>query len=165
LANYSRQSGLSVHFFAAFCGWLVPGLGHVLIGERQRGLVIGLTVGGLWLGGLLIGGVSVIDRYGPPENGLRRMPLQFLGQVMVAPSCVVAAVNSGYLQPTYGYPPAVPDGPDGSQKAPGYSPSYGRMNEQGILYTSLAGLLNLLALIDVVYREQRPATNVVGVGG
>ena len=39
-------------------------------------------------------------------------------------------------------------------------PSHGHVNEQGILYTALAGLLNLLTMIDVLFRgweNQAPA--------
>lgn len=144
-----------VHLFAAICGWLVPGLGHAMIGQRQRGLVIGVAVGVLWLGGLLLGGVTVIDRYAPPDDEehatSRRLALPFLGQAMIAPSCLVAAWNVRYAAPTWGYPPPAPRAQAGA-KAP-YSPSFGRMNEQGVLYTALAGLLNLLAIIDVVYRQ------------
>jgi len=147
-----------VHLFAAVCGWLLPGLGHALIGERRRGLIIGAAVGTLWLGGLLLGGVTVIDRYAPPDGDQstpgRRLALPFLGQAMIAPSWLVAVWNVRYAAPTWGYPPPAPQERNGAQ-AP-YSPSFGRMNEQGVLYTALAGLLNLLAIIDVVYREPGP---------
>ena len=55
----------------AVAAWVVPGLGHYLMGERRRGLIIGAVIGGLWIAGLLVGGVGVIH--------LRRGGDQFLG--------------------------------------------------------------------------------------
>ncbi len=153
----------SVHVLAAFAGWLAPGLGHALIGEKQRGLIIAAAVGGLWIAGLLLGGVTVIDRYAPPEGEqgmpVRRLALPFLGQVMIAPSCVIAVWNARYAVPTWGYPPPAPR--DQVAHKPPFSPSFGRMNEQGVLYTALAGLLNLLAIIDVLYRHSQFAAGGV----
>ena len=37
-----------------------------------------------------------------------------------------------------------------------YEPSFGHVYEQGMLYTLLAGLLNLLAILDVAYRHPEP---------
>lgn len=125
------------HIGAATTAWLVPGMGHVLLGERRRGAVLGVTIAVLWLMGLIIGGLSVCDR--------REHPAWFLGQMLTAPSLAVNHYVQS-LKHENGQPP--------SPYAPhGYEPSYGRMGEQGILYTSLAGLLNLLAIIDVVYRS------------
>lgn len=121
---------------AAVGAWLLPGLGHVLLGERQRGLIIGVTIGLLWLGGLLVGGIGVVDRAAHPA--------WFIGQALAAPSVV-----SDYILRRQPRPDA--NTPDQGHNA--YEPSFGRVQEQGILYTSLAGLLNLLAILDVAYRE------------
>ena len=121
---------------AAAAAWLVPGLGHVVLGERARGAAIGLTIGLLWLGGVLIGGICVVDR--------QEHPAWFIGQAMAAPSLVADYVLRVHLKPGYR--------PPGEGRS-SYVPSFGRANEQGILYTALAGLLNLLAILDVVYRD------------
>ena len=121
---------------AAAAAWLVPGLGHVVLGERARGAAIGLTIGLLWLGGVLIGGICVVDR--------QEHPAWFIGQAMTAPSLVADYVLRARLKPRYR--------PPGEGRS-SYEPSFGRANEQGILYTALAGLLNLLAILDVVYRD------------
>jgi len=135
--------GLAAWNLGAFVvAWLCPGLGHVLLGEVKRGVVIGVTVGGLWLGGLLIGGISVIDvkdHFG-----------WFLGQSATAPSWVVNYLHQNLKGP--GGQPPLPTGAD----LP-YVPSYGRVHEQGVIYTALAGLLNLLCMVDVIYREPRAA--------
>lgn len=125
------------HAASAIAGWLVPGLGHLLIGERRRGVILLVAIGGLWLSGTLIGGVSVFDT--------RQHRLWFVGQMLVAPSCAVAYLHSSLLD-RYGTP--LP-----TDTPPAFSPAYGRTHEQGLLYTSLAGMLNLLAVIDVLYRD------------
>ena len=127
------------HITAAVAAWLLPGLGHYLLGQRRRGLILAVSIGGLWLGGLFIGGVSSIDRSAHPA--------WFLGQMLVAPSVVVEYYHhrlrsNGVVQPL-------------PHDDPAYIPSFARTNEQGVLYTTLAGMLNLLAVIDVLYRDPR----------
>ena len=115
------------HIGAALAAWLLPGLGHYLIGERQRGLIIGITIMVLWLAGLFIGGVSVIDTSAAWQ--------WFIAQGCMAPSWL----TNFYVQ--------------GARGTEGFEASFGRVAEQGILYTAMAGLLNVLAIIDVAYRE------------
>lgn len=137
MADKRRDSVANWHFSAAVAAWLVPGLGHWVRGERARACILLVSIMWLWVAGLMIGGVSVCDR--------RQHPAWFLGQMLVAPSWGVDYYNR-WLMARSGYP-SLPDRPHD------YEPSYGHVNEQGILYTSLAGLLNLLAIIDVVYRD------------
>jgi len=120
---------------AAVAAWLVPGLGHYFLGERQRALVLACSIGAVWLGGLIIGGTSVIDR--------QEHPAWFVGQVLTAPSILI---DLGGQFGAQRHPDVSPD------KSPAFEPSFGHMYEQGILYTALAGLLNLLAITDVAYR-------------
>ena len=44
-----------------------------------------------------------------------------------------------------------PDGEAGGGEPPGVV-SHGRVNEIGVLYTAVAGMLNLLAIIDASHR-------------
>jgi len=125
------------NFVAALAAWVLPGLGHYLLGERQRGSILAAGIGVLWLAGFLIGGISVFDHV--------EHPAWFLGQMLVAPS-VGADVALQALKSPRGAAP-MPD------EQPRYEPGYGRVNEQGTLYTALAGLLNLLAIMDVLYRD------------
>ncbi len=127
---------------AAAAAWLLPGLGHVLLGERARGLTIGIAIGLLWVAGLLIGGVGVIDA--------RDNRIAFAGQMIVAPSIAVQLIKGYTLTPTTaeGLEPATKTGIE-----PPYVMSFNRVYEHGSLYTALAGMLNLLAIIDVLYRD------------
>jgi hypothetical protein len=131
------------HVAAAVAGWVLPGMGHAMIGQRKRGLIIGATIGALWLAGLVIGGVSVIDR---ADNGA-----WFVGQALVGPAIVADYIVQAHLKPRARIA--------GDSDHPVYEPSFGHVKEQGILYTALAGLLNLLAILDVVYREPYHVTS------
>lgn len=131
------------HFGAALAAWVLPGLGHFLLGQRQRGAILCVTIGVLWLAGIIIGGVSVLDH--------REHPAWFAGQMLMAPSIVV---NRTIVYKLKKFP-----GPILTYPQPSYEPSYGRVNEQGILYTALAGLLNLLAILDVIYQDTRLREN------
>lgn len=155
---------------AAIAGWLVPGLGHLILGQKRRGIVLCVSILSLWLAGILIGGISVIDRHDrgePPDNAqsLRSPSWWFYGQVMIAPSIAVeylraSMTNSHAIkigQPDAENPRAllVPARGNDAESGPPYEPSFGRVAEQGTLYTALAGMLNLLAIIDVLYCDPR----------
>ena len=156
LAKSTSEQSNPWHPGAALLGWLLPGLGHFVIGQRRRGIVIGVTISLLWLSGLLIGGVNVIDRH--------RSGIMFGGQILVAPGVVVDFMMKNHFKRER---LIQPDGSLGSyakgkreqipqpDRPHSYEPSYGRVHEHGMLYTSLAGLLNLLAMVDVLYREPR----------
>jgi Family of unknown function (DUF6677) len=126
------------HIAGAIAAWLVPGLGHWLLGQRRRGLILLASIGFLWLGGFFIGGVGVFDR--------KNHPVWYMGQMLIAPSVVVEGWHRS-LQGTDAMPPR----PDVQNIA--YEPSYGHVHEQGVLYTALAGMLNLLAIMDVLYQD------------
>ncbi|MFW6032866.1 MAG: DUF6677 family protein, partial [Phycisphaeraceae bacterium] len=92
---------------SALAGWLVPGLGHLLLGEKRRGIILLVTILALWVGGLLLGGVGVIDR--------QTHHYWFFGQVLVAPTLLIEMMQ---------FSPGVPE------LAGGYQPSFAHMHEQ-----------------------------------
>ena len=163
---------------AAIAGWLVPGLGHLILGQKRRGIVLCVSILLLWLAGILIGGISVIDRHDrgePPDNApsLRSQSWWFYGQAMIAPSLLVDYIRSSMTN-SHAIKTGHPDDPNprslllpqrGSdiESAPPYEPSFGRVAEQGTLYTALAGMLNLLAMIDVLYCDPRARRQEVPV--
>ena len=160
----------------ALAGWLVPGGGYLLIGQRARGLTVGITIVALFLLGLLVGGVRVLEVPGWDEHGfairvndrgykvhpddaayprahwiMRRSPLSeirakpwSIAQVLSGPLAAAGAAWSIRAA-------ADPDGDDGDREPPGVV-SHGRVNEIGVLYTAVAGMLNLLAIIDASHR-------------
>lgn len=136
------------HVPAAIGAWLVPGLGHLLCGQTQRGVILLIAIISLYLAGLLIGGIDVIDR--------REDHLWFYAQMGFGPTTwILDQYHQGldkqmvqYKRDVYSRTGAIDD------QVP-YVKSIGRPNELGTLYCALAGMLNLLAVIDVAYRPAR----------
>lgn len=149
----------------ALAGWFVPGAGYVMIGQRARGAVVGVTILVLFVAGLLIGGIRVVDssyiesvqqrqerehteadaqrdarranRTYQPTNPVARTLQKpwFIGQVLAGP----VAIASNVIATRWG----------GDAGAPF---SHARVYEIGVLYTAVAGMLNLMAIIDSAYR-------------
>ena len=63
--NKSDDSGLSL--LAIPLAWLVPGAGHMLIGQRTRGIVFCITIHLMFAAGLLISGIRAIN---PPDQAI-----------------------------------------------------------------------------------------------
>jgi hypothetical protein len=179
----------------ALAGWLVPGSGYFLVGQKLRGTVIGVTIITLFLSGVLLGGVRVVDVPGyddlgraeyvrfeqdsvgharelktarpaeQPNNGewrpvsdwrwiLRAHPFPeiankpwFVGQILSGPICLAAARVSLEVS----HPPTP------GAIASATPRSHARISEIGTLYTAVAGMLNLLAIIDAAYRAGQGA--------
>jgi len=155
----------------ALVAWLIPGAGYLLIGQRARGLTVGITILCLFIGGLLIGGIRVIDSpwiESPAQTAerLRREeiskvhlnPLQsllqkpwFIGQALAGPIALIAnKIGVSWERPA-ATPPAATDR-DSATLREGAPFSHSRVYEIGTLYTAVAGMLNLLAIIDSAYR-------------
>jgi hypothetical protein len=168
----------------AAAGWVLPGAGYWLLGDHVRALVAGVTIILLFIGGLLIGGVRVLEVPGYGTHGqrinatlfrdpnnpgniverdseeytgesavwvMRAHPLDeirnkpwSIAQVMTGPLSIVSAYGSVVAseRPEAGAPPV------GAK-------SHARVNEIGVLYTAVAGMLNLLAMIDAAHRAAR----------
>jgi len=119
----------------ALAGWVVPGLGYILLRQRARGVTIGLTIFILFALGLLIGGARVVEAPSLAGNAsifsqIMQKPW-FIGQVLTGLPGMIAAIWSQHCTT-----PA----------------STARVNEIGTLYTAVAGMLNLMSVIDSSYR-------------
>ena len=101
--------------------WLIPGGGYFLLKEKKRSIIIFSTIVLTFCIGLYIGSIGVIDSVGAWP--------WFLAQVLVSPAVIVL----GYLTAGGGYD------------------VYARPQEIGQIYTSIAGLLNLLCIVNAVY--------------
>lgn len=161
----------SVFQVAAF-GWLVPGGGHWLLGEKTRGLTIGITVVALFLMGITVGGVRVVEvprfndrgqfnvmliegRVVKGKNSqtiplslipeLREKPWSLL-QVLTGPVAVAGGAASVWASRT--------STDDGSYVPRGARP-HARMWEIPVLYTAVAGLMNLIAIVDAAHRARK----------
>jgi hypothetical protein len=102
-------------------GWFVPGAGHLMINEKKHAIIIFVTIALTFATGLYIGSIGVINPVGAKP--------WYIAQIMNSPA--VAAI--------------------GRVTATGDYPVFGRPNEIGQIYTSIAGLLNLLCIVNAVY--------------
>ena len=105
----------------ALLAWLAPGAGHYILKEKKRAVIIFATIVIIFCTGLYVGSIGVIDPVGAWP--------WYIAQIMNTP--MVAVV--GHLTAGGGFP------------------SYGKPNEIGQIYTSIAGLLNLLCIVNAVY--------------
>lgn len=101
--------------------WVVPGGGHFALNERRRAIVICVTVVLTFLVGLHVGSIGVID----PVNAKP----WYVAQLMNSPAVFFL----------------------GQISASGQFPVFGRAGEIGQIYTSIAGLLNLLCIVNAIY--------------
>lgn len=166
----------------ALIGWLIPGAGYWTIGQRGRGLTVGVTIVLLFVAGLFIGGVRALEVPGYGEHGervaypivqnntvvgsgwiLTTAPLTEIRnkpwsvpQIMAGPIAVVAGAFSVWAAGPQHVSAAPTFGDDAVQTAPPRRSigelTYSRMNEIPSLYLSVAGLLNLLVIIDATWR-------------
>jgi hypothetical protein len=128
----------------ALAGWVLPGLGYWLIGQRGRAMACGVTILCVFFAGILIAGVRVVQApdMNAPGNAFQRVLQRpwFIGQVLTGPIGITAATISDKLahSPTYRH-----------------IETKARLAEIGTLYTAVAGMLNLLTIIDASHRAGR----------
>ncbi|MEO1009468.1 MAG: DUF6677 family protein [Planctomycetota bacterium] len=175
---------------AGIAAFVFPGLGHVVLGQPRRGLAIACGVLGLFFGGLLLGGIDAVDSRedrlwfigqsltGPlafgvnwvhqnrfkawaieaPAQGGRREPVlrsAYEGEVRVSepPPGGAMPYPSVAQRPQWGEADRY-DGPRGATK------SVGKINEIALLATTLAGMMNLVAILDALFNRRRPEREV-----
>jgi len=112
-------------FIAGFLSWLVPGAGHYYLGQRARGAIIFFTICNTFLLGVILGGKEMID----PHHA----KAWFCAQALTGTPALIGAL---------------------AQKSEyGIESIYGRGVDWGQVYAGVAGLLNLLCILDVVMRR------------
>jgi len=135
VGRYANGNHVLILLIAALLGWLVPGGGHFLLKEKKRSIIIFTAVVLTFGAGLYIGSIGVIDTVGATPWYV------YTAQIMSSPLVAVLAhitAGGGFLV-------------------------YGRPNEIGQIYTSTAGLLNLLCIVNAVYLAHLRGTKGAGV--
>ncbi len=118
---------------AAVLAWILPGLGHWWIGERRRAIIFFVATAVTFWGGVAVAGVrSAITTN---ENGL-----WIAAQVCMGPQALGALSWSKSL--------AAHERRDASVTYKSPWPS----SDIGVVYAGVAGLLNLLIILDVLAR-------------
>lgn len=160
----------------ALAGWFIPGAGYWIIGEFARGTVVFTAIIVLWLSSLLIAGVRVIEVPGyDSRDGMqvriyreqRVLPYQadyergkwavtnggflaeiankpwFVGQVLAGPISLASGAVSINL----------------AQRGADYPRPHGHLETIGTLFAAIAGMLNLLVIIDAAHRAGQPPSS------
>ena len=118
---------------AAVLAWLIPGAGHFYLGLRKRALLLFVCIEATFFIGLYIGTVRIVD----PSQSV----FWFLAQILAGLNTIIANLCTPFAE-----------GQTAGAAAPlirDYSYSL------GILYTGIAGLLNLLTVFDTLIRAGR----------
>ena len=132
-----------VHVASGLLGWIWPGLGHLRNGDGRRGRLVMLGVVGLFLAGVLVGGVDCVDRR---EDGL-----WFLAQAGAGPiAFLVDAANSLLLKSGKVGEMLPMTLPNGTMTQVNSFRSVGVVNDMGTLFTAMAGLMNVVAVLDAL---------------
>jgi len=128
-AERGGEQGGELSPFPAVMAYVFPGLGYVTRGEVKRGALVCAGVMFLFMGGMLVGGIDVIDK--------RDDRWWFLLQAGAGPSAFVMDwVNQAQL------------------KNPGTGESHqslSHVNEIGSLSAAMAGMLNIIAVVDCLW--------------
>lgn len=115
---------------AVLLAWLVPGLGHWWMGQKQRAVILFIVITVTFWGGVALGGVR--SSITPKDNGL-----WIAAQLCAGPQTLGALALSNRLATK----------PVSEQyKAPWPA------SDLGVVYAGVAGLLNLLVILDVIAR-------------
>ena len=123
MVPYTREKQTLFMLAVGLLSWLIPGAGHFVLKEKGRSVIIFATILLTFGVGMYIGSIGVIHLYGAA-------PWYVVGaQVMNSPMVLVLGrMTAGGAYPVHGWP-----------------------NEIGQIYTSTAGLLNLLCIVNAVY--------------
>jgi hypothetical protein len=144
MAVDSSMSSSAPPPLVALAGWLLPGAGYWLIGQRVRAITVGVTILAVFVLGILISGIRVVQApdMTAPGNVAQKILTRpwFIGQVLIGPVGLGSAYVSDQLAQSARYRNI-------EAKA--------RLAEIGTLYTAVAGMLNLLTIIDAASRAAR----------
>ncbi len=121
MARASKTEDVGFLIMVGLAGWVIPGAGHMMIGQKKHAIIICVTICVTFAIGLYVGSIGVVD-------SVSSWPW-YIAQSMNSP--VVMIINHATRTGAY--------------------PVYGKALEIGQIYTSIAGLLNLLCIINAVY--------------
>jgi len=128
--NYNNANKPPFNIAAIILGWILPGLGHISLGQKRRGFLIMGGVLFLVVCGVLIGGIDAVDHkndglwfIAQVWGGLIVVGVDMLNQALIAPLPVAEKVTRVGLS---------------------------HANEIGTLFIAMAGLMNFVVLLDLI---------------
>lgn len=126
MAPPREKSDVQLLLIVGLLGWLLPGAGYLVLGEKKRAIIIFVTISLTLCIGLYIGSIGVIDLVGAAPPYIKA------AQMMNSPVVLILShYTAGGEYPVYGWP-----------------------NEMGQIYTLVSGLLNLLCVVTAVSMAQ-----------
>ena len=120
---------------AGLLAWVLPGAGHLFIGERTRGVIFMTAIAVTFWGGVAIGGVK--NTVNP-----RQRSLWFLAQICAGSHALAALAWSKQIDLA-------------PEQAPSTLIAYNKAEEISVVYTAICGMLNLLIILDVLVRAEK----------
>lgn len=140
---------LKKRWLAALLAWMVPGLGHYYQGRRAKAALYFVCIMGLFAIGMGLGeGKIAFWRWVNPLHDSENFRLWYPAQFWVGLAAFPALIQATLLR--YGMPPIL----GGYLAEPPMNvinalhSSAGRYVDIGVVYTCIAGLLNILAIYD-----------------
>ncbi len=131
----SSDSGVATPYGLLVVSWLVPGLGHLILGKRRRALVFFLVVLAGFITGVLLDG-----EVGVPMAG---NPFSWLSTIACAGNGILYFIRLVWLNGIGGLLSHLPLGLDGGGDPVSAGFGYGKT------FLITAGLMNLLVVLDV----------------
>jgi TM2 domain-containing membrane protein YozV len=118
-------------YFIGLLAWLIPGAGHWLLGHKNRAAIIFVAICSTFLFGILLGSIDVID----PQQA----KAWFCAQVLCGLPTIITTILAQKLTDNT------------------LLDIFGRSRDIGQVYLGVAGLLNLLCILDALYRTHLAA--------
>jgi hypothetical protein len=134
---------------AAFLAWLIPGLGHYYQGRKGKAWLYAICILSIYFVGIALGeGKIVYWRWVNPLQYPEKFCLHYLGQFFVGlaslPALIQGTLRYYDMNPILGG--FLAEAPQNVLN--GLHPRLGKLVEIGTIYTTIAGLLNILAIYD-----------------
>lgn len=135
LRQAGREQGAAGPALAAGLSWLLPGLGHARVGQKDKGMLMGAAVVLLFAFGVAVAEGHAVDR--------ALQPIWWMGQSLWGGGVALCAVTTAPLQFSH-----YPEGHD-----------------LGIVLCTVAGLMNLVVMIDAYTVAERAVLPSRAAGG
>lgn len=133
MSTKTSNASDSTGWWAAILTWLVPGLGHFLLGRRGKGILFFVMITTLYVWGMVLSDFLNVNQ--------ERHPIYFIAEAFYGLATLVAMVATQSLR----------------------IESFNPFHDVGLLFTATAGLLNIVVIVDIYETlHPRPAAAAKG---